>query len=97
MLFLFLLNGDQLDKFMLFTKKYFLFISFYIIIVSFIHFQTESDLDMANFTKVWAAIANQFDWKRSDLNATEKRQFEKITQLGFSAVNDTAKIELVCG
>ncbi|XP_063424354.1 angiotensin-converting enzyme-like [Mytilus trossulus] len=55
---------------------------------------TESDLDMANFTKVWAAIANQFDWKISDLNATEKRQFEKITQLGFSAVNDTAKIEL---
>lgn len=52
---------------------------------------------MANFTKVWAAKANQFDWKRSDLNATEKRQFEKITQLGFSSVNDTAKIELVCG
>ena len=60
-------------------------------------FQTESDLEMANFTKTMAMEANKYDWKSTTagLSDTEKRQFKKITEIGFSAVNDTAKIETV--
>jgi hypothetical protein len=52
---------------------------------------------MANFTKTMAMEANKYDWKSTTvgLSDTEKRQFKKITEIGFSAVNDTAKIETV--
>ena len=51
---------------------------------------------MANFTKEMAAQASQFDFtNNNDLNSTEKRQFKKITEIGFAAVNDSNKIEQV--
>lgn len=55
---------------------------------------TASSLEFSAFSKEAAQNASKYDWKNFQ-NETVKRLFEKISSLGFSAVNDTEKLRLI--